>query len=134
MQYYKAILIIMLLSIFGEACTERIDIKLDESFTKLVVDGAVTTDKMAHSVALSKTSSYYYNQPAIMVTGAHVNITDGDLTYNLTENSPGIYSTVPSLYGIAGHKYTLHIKLASQIGGYTDYTASSILNPGTPLD
>ena len=40
----------------------------------------------------------------------------------------------PDVYGIAGKTYTLNIKLAAQIGGYTDYTASSTLYPVNPLD
>ena len=83
---------------------------------------------------LTKTSGYYSNQPATLVTGAHVSITDGEVTFDLNENSPGIYHTAPFLHGVAGREYTLNIKLASQIGGYTDYSASSTLNPVSPLD
>jgi len=116
------------------SCTERIDIKLDESFTLLVVDGAITTDTMAHKVALSKTSSYYYNQPAPMVSGAQVTITDGIHTFNLSEKSPGIYQTQPNVFGIPMQTYTLKIRLQEEIGGYSEYTASSTLYPVSPLD
>jgi hypothetical protein len=134
MKFKISITGILLLPIMIFSCTERIDIKLDDSLTRLVVDGAITTDTMAHTVILSKTSSYYYNQPVIFVTGARVSISDGEITFDLTEKSPGIYRTSPASYGVAGHKYTINIKLKSPIGGYTDYSASSILNPITPLD
>lgn len=116
------------------SCTERIDIQLDNSYIRLVVDGAITTDTMAHTIVLSTTSSYYYNQPTPMVTGALVSITDGTQTFTLKEDSAGVYRTDPSVYGVAGRVYTLNIKLATVIGGHTDYTAISTLYPIIPLD
>jgi hypothetical protein len=134
MKSEKAIIPSLVLALIVVSCTERINIELDESFTRLVVDGSITTDTLAHKVILSKTSSYYYNQPAPMVSGAKVTITDGELTFNLTEKSPGIYMTQTTVYGIPGHTYTLNIKLPDKIGGYQDFTASTILNPVNPLD
>jgi hypothetical protein len=125
---------ILLFPVLIVSCTEKIDIKLDDSYTRLVVDGAITTDTMAHTIILSKTSSYYYNMPVPMVTGARVSITDGNHKYDLKENSPGVYSTAPSVYGVPGNTYTLNIRLATMIGGYFDYEASSTIYPVTPLD
>jgi len=134
MNFIKSFFIISLLTLLIVSCTERIDVTLDDSYTRLVVDGAITTDTLAHTVILSKTSSYYYNQPPIMVTGAQVNITDGQTIFSLKEEKPGVYLTDSSVFGIDGHKYTLNIKLADPIGGYVDYSASSTLYPVTPLD
>ena len=134
MKFNKIYIILSFLSVLLVSCTEKIDIKLDDSYTRLVVDGSVTTDTMAHTVRLSTTSSYYYNLPSPAVSGARVSITDGQVTYNLHEDSAGVYRTSPSAYGVNGHKYTLNIELASPIGGYTDYSASSTLNSVTPMD
>ncbi len=41
------------------SCTEKIDIALDNSYIRLVVEGCVTTDTMRHTVRLTTTSSYY---------------------------------------------------------------------------
>lgn len=122
------------MSVFAISCTERIEIPLDESYIRLVVDGAITTDTMAHTVVLTSTSSYYFNQPAPRVSGAQVSITDGTLTFDLSEDTAGVYRTDPSVHGIPGHTYALSVKLASAIGGYTDYTANSTLNPINQLD
>jgi hypothetical protein len=116
------------------SCTEPIDIRLDSSTIRLVVEGSLTTDTMPHTVKLSMTSSYFYNQPPQPVTGAIVSISDGEESKNLIEASPGIYQTAPSVYGIEGKTYTLNIKLNTQIGGYTDYSASSMLYPVAKLD
>ena len=42
------------LSLLIFSCVERIDIELDDSYTRLVVDGAITTDTMAHTILLSE--------------------------------------------------------------------------------
>jgi hypothetical protein len=89
---------------------------------------------MAHTVVLSKTTSYYYNQPAPAVTGAIVQISDGKATYLLKEEIPGVYRTDPSVFGVAGETYTLKIILEAQIGGYMEYSATSALYPVSPLD
>jgi hypothetical protein len=134
MKYSKSIFLSLLVIVAITSCTERIDIQLDDSYTRLVVDGAITDDTLAHTVKLSKTSSYYYNQPAPPVSGAQVSITDGESTFDLTENQPGIYHTDPSVHGVDGHTYTLNIKLESPIGNYSEYSASSTLHPVVALD
>jgi len=134
MRYKHIIMLCSVLMIFHTSCTERIDIELNDSYTRLVVDGVFTTDTMAHTVKLTKTSSYYYNLPAPTVSGAKVSITDGKVIYDLTETSPGIYRTESSAFGINGHTYTLNIKLASPVGNFSEYSASSTIFPVTALD
>jgi hypothetical protein len=116
------------------SCTERINLELDDSYTRLIVDGTITTDTTTHTVILSKTSDYYYNKPSPMVTGAQLTITDGNQVFKLSEDSPGVYSTMPAVYGVPGKTYFLNIKLAEAIGGYSDYSASSTIYPVNKLD
>jgi len=134
MKYRGFVLFIALISILISSCVERINIELDNSYTRLVVDGAITTDTMAHAVLLTTTTSYYYNQPAPPVTGADLQISDGTAVYKLTEDSPGVYRTDPSVFGEPGKTYSLDIQLAASVGGYTHYTASSKLYPVSHLD
>ncbi len=133
MKHIKSILIFFL-SAAVLSCTERIDIKLDESYARLVVEGYVTTDTLKHKVILSKTSDYYYNKPPVMITGAGVTISDGTATEVLLEESPGIYSTSSSFAGVVGKTYTLNVNLENPVGGFTDYQASSVLLPVAQLD
>jgi len=125
---------ILLLPIVFASCTERIDVELDDTFTRLVVDGSITTDTMAHTVRLSKTSDYFYNLPAPAVSGARVSITDGEVTYILHEDSSGVYRTASSVYGSDGRTYTLNVELASPVGGFTNYMASSTIYPVAEMD
>ncbi len=130
----NTLLLILLLSLLVTSCVERINIGLDSSYERLVVDGAITTDTMSQTVKLLKTTSYFYDQPAPPVTGADVRITDGEAVYNLSEESPGIYRTSPSVFAVAGKTYSLDIKLAEPVGGFSDYTAESTLYPVANLD
>jgi hypothetical protein len=130
---YLAFLFI-LLAVPLHSCTERIDISLDDSAVRLVVEGSLTTDTVSHKVLLSSTSGYFYNLPPEPVSGATVTISDGENILSLTEVTPGVYQTAPTVHGIEGETYTLNIKLNKEIGGFSDYTASSKLYPVARLD
>jgi hypothetical protein len=135
MKYLNNIVFLfILLSVQLYSCTERIDISLDDSAVRLVVEGALTTDAKSHKVFLSSTSGYFSNQPPQPVSGATVTISDGEYILNLTEVTTGVYQTDPSVHGTEGKTYTLNIKLNKQIGGFSDYTASSKLYPVAKLD
>lgn len=116
------------------SCTERIEVDLDNSYTRLVVDGAITTDTAQHMVKLTTTSSYYYNQQPPAVSGARVSISDGINSFELQESEPGIYRTNKDVYGVAGRTYTLEIRLKEKIGGFSEYSATSVMNTVKPLD
>jgi len=134
MRQFNIFSTILLLSVLVISCTEPIDIKLDDSFARLIVEGSVTTDRMSHKVILSRTSDYFYNQPPIMVTGAKVSISDNGILNDLKELSPGNYITGPSFRGTVGHTYNLKIVLSEPIGGYAEYSASSTMNYVSSVD
>ena len=117
------------------SCTERIDIDLDETYTRLVVYGMITTDTTTHFIELSKTTDYYYNEAPPPVTGASVEISDDQgNVYELTESEPGKYATTPAFAAVPGLTYTLRIELDEEINGHSIYMASSGINPIYPID
>jgi uncharacterized protein DUF4249 len=114
----------ILLGIALAACTEKIDVKLDETYTRLVVEGSITDDTCKHQIKLSTTSSYFYNQPAPIVSDAQVSISDGENIFQLSETEQaGLYET-QEMAGIIGKTYTLNIELAAEINGHKTYTSS----------
>lgn len=120
----------LLLNSCGE---EEIDLKLKSSQTRLVVDGLVTTDTMAHCVRLSLSGDYFFNQPLPAVSGALVTLTDGQETITLDESDeiPGCYYTPDDYFGKQNHLYTLEIS-GVNIAGINpadQFTAQSYLNP-----
>lgn len=121
----KFIALSFLFSWFATSCTEKIDIDLEETYTRLVVDGQITTDTTSHFVKLTKTADYFSNKPAEPVTGASVSIN----SYILQESDsvPGLYLTEPNVYGIIGETYTLTIDNVDidNNGENEFYTASS---------
>lgn len=128
----KYSLLILFLATLLFSCTETIDIKLDSSARKLVVEGYFSDDTISHTVKLSRSADYFADKPLDPVSGATVSITDGVLQFPLTEDpdSLGLYRTAPDVYGIPGHTYSLHISGVDIDGdGNTEsYAASSMLN------
>lgn len=138
MQKLKTFVIISALSLSLWNCTERIELELDSTFVRLVVEGYVTTDTMAHWVKLSKTRDYFYNQAAPSVSGADVHIDDGHTVHVLRESDtlPGWYSTSHDYFGIPGRTYTLNISNVdvNEDGKPEEYSAASMMNPVNPID
>lgn len=112
------------------------DIQLDDAYTRLVVEGRFSTDTTVHKVRLTKTSSYFYNNAALPVSGAIVTISDGVNTILLTENSDGVYETPPNTYGKVGKTYQLLIKNVDidKNGVFEEYSASSTIYPINTID
>ncbi|MCF8297370.1 MAG: DUF4249 domain-containing protein [Saprospiraceae bacterium] len=129
---FLAIAIVSLLS----SCTEKIELKLDDTYTRIVVDGEITSEVKAHQVILSKSTSYFNNEAPPPVIGAKVTISDGTNTYDLSETEPGIYKTQPNVQGVAGRIYTLTISDIDINGDGKDdiFTASSEMKPTWAID
>ena len=125
------------LLLLATACTEKIDVKLDSTYTRLVVDGNIAADTGVYRISLTKSADYFYNSAVPRVVNAHVYMSDGTDVFPLTETQPGIsgiYQTSSSFAGRVGNTYTLHVELADQIGSNQTYEASSKLNSVAHLD
>jgi hypothetical protein len=132
---FKKYWLIGLMPVFGFGCTERIDIDLDETYTRLVVNANLTTDTAAHLVELSATTSYYYNEAPPAVTGAQVEITDDSgESVELTEKEAGKYYTPSTYFAVSGKTYSLRIDLAEPVNEKKTYTASCTATPIHPID
>lgn len=93
------------------ACTERIDIKLDSTYTRLVVYGEITSDSLRHTVTLTSTADYFSNTPAPKISGATVELRAGDELYLLNPDpeNPGQYKPDVAFRGKPGTSYHLQI-------------------------
>lgn len=126
------------IAIISFSCTEKMDIKLDETYSRLVVEARFSTDTTVHIVRLTKSTSYFYNQAPPAVSGALVTISDGSNTILLTENitKPGIYETPSNTFGKIGNTYKLSIKNVdiNNDGVMEDFEANSTIYPISQID
>jgi len=119
------------------ACTERIDVNLDETYTRLVVYGHIANDTGKYRISLTKTADYFYNEPAPCVVNATVVLSNGLDQVTLHETNQGIsgiYETDSLFAGIIGQTYTLDIELSGKINNETHYSSSCKMMQVTRLD
>lgn len=134
---YRKSAFCLLATLLLAACTERIDIELDSTYRRLVVQGAVTSDSVRHRVLLTTTSDYFSNMPSPQVSGAVVEISFDNQTYTLAENTfyPGLYETPVAFRGVTGTTYELHISQVDvdEDGQSEEYHAESTMAGGAEL-
>ncbi len=126
-KYIIRFFILLLSGLMISSCTERIDVELDDTYTRLVVDGQITSDATCrHKVVLTETTSYFYNQPPPAVSNADVSVSDNEgNAVLLSEEEAGIYYLPEGFRSETGKTYTINIELEEAIDGKSLYTASS---------
>lgn len=114
-----------ILLLLAASCTEVIDIELDPSQVRLVVDGTITTDPGPHQIKLTSSADYFHNELPPAISGATVWLVTNDSVIQLVEQSAanGIYETPTGFQGEKGKEYQLKIHLAEALGDNTDFTA-----------
>jgi len=99
----------------------------DESTGRLVVEGLITSERTVHQVKLSRTQPVIVDSPPDMVSGAIVEITEGNNLYQLEEVAPGVYQT-DTIQGSVGATYRLKVTVSQQT-----YEATALMLPATPM-
>jgi len=132
----KNTIAIFTLLITLSACTERIEIELDSTYERLVVEGHITTDTTTHWVRLTRSKDYYSSNPVSTISNAEVILDDSDQSIQLTENpdKPGYYETPSDFYGLPGVIYNVAIQLPEEIGKSDTYNSSCELRPVGEID
>lgn len=127
----KAQLILILLSVAGLlSCEETIQLDLDSTPSKIVIEGKVTTRLRDQFVKITRTSGFYETQISEKVTNAQVSVTDSDgALFRYGEVSPGFYVPISNFAGQVGKIYTLTVRIGNQ-----EYTSQDELLPLAPID
>ncbi len=135
---YRKYLFSVLVFTMTMSCTERIEIELDSTYRRLVVQGAVTSDSIRHRVSLTTTSDYFANEPSPRVSGARVEISFNDQVIGLLENPivTGLYETPEAFKGVPGTTYKLDIRQidVDEDGLSEEYHAESTMKGGAHLE
>ena len=108
----KYLLIILILFV---SCERIYHPSIDRIEGQLVVDARITNDPAKSFVHLTKTRSFYDQEPLIQVSGARVELLlfGTRISYQATENNTGYYSfkVSPEI----GKRYYLRITIGSDI-------------------
>jgi len=112
----------LMLSIASISCQKVIDVDLNSSSPRIVIEGSISDGRTPCTVKISRTVNF--NQPSTFppVEGAVVRLSDPyEHTVTLTEVTPGTYST-SAISGHFGIKYTITVSVDGQT-----YVASSTM-------
>ena len=105
----RPVLFISILSIiFLSACEKEIKVDLKDAEQKFVVEAFITDSLGFNEVKITKSAGFYDDNIFPPVSGASINITDGNSNYSFTEIEPGIYKS-NSIIAQQGITYTLNI-------------------------
>ena len=107
------------------SCSERIDLDLDESHKRLVVEAYVTNIAGKQKVKLTTTAAYLSSEPAPLVAGASVSVSDGVSEWTFHEDSTGYYYADSLFVGEEFASYTLNIELKESVAGDVDFSANT---------
>lgn len=127
----------MLIFVFGiYSCTEEIDVNVDSGETRLSVEATLTSDLKNHFVILKESSDVFFNQEAVPVKSATINVTDGTNNYNFIETKPGYYESETEFAGEPGKTYSLSITNVdvNNDGEMEEYFASSTMKQPYAVD
>jgi hypothetical protein len=125
------ILIVSVLSLgILNSCTERIDIELEQEYTRLAVEGYITPGGKAFQyVRLTTTAGYFSNDAPPQVSGATVTVEEGDNVFLFDEdmNNPGYYLPPDGFHGESEKTYQLIIDLDKDIAGEKHFEAQETM-------
>lgn len=126
---YKNLGLGLVLTLALNACTDVIEIDLNSSNPKFVIEGKISNRVGDCEVKITKTTDFFNPDFPPPVQNAEVIIYDhqGD-TLTLLETFPGVY-THPTGTAVTGRTYTLSIKAEGQ-----SFSAQSIMPVLVPLD
>jgi len=133
---HKLLILLTLLMFLPNNCIVEYTPLTHEEAELLNVEGLITDQPGVNIIKLSKSISIWNKQVAKPLKQCIVTISD-DLgqIYNLIETNNGNYITNPTTFqGVAGRKYTLHIKTTSDPVNYSYSSFPVEMKPVPPID
>jgi hypothetical protein len=129
----RSFIIISLFSIVLMSCEETIPLDLDQSPSKIVIEGLVTNRPGRQSVKITRSSDFYSRGATPRVTNAVVSVKD-DLGESISfvhnpnghADSAGIYIPIAPFTGQIGRTYTLTVTVDEEAFEATDKLYSVI--------
>ncbi len=127
---YSSAIILLTILLSATSCEKVINVDLNDTDSKVVIDANISDNTGPYSVFLSRTVNFSQDNNMPPVTGATVIIVDStaNMTDTLSEVAPGHYQT-HTISGIIGHTYNLSV-----FADNTWFRSSSTIQPLVPLD
>ena len=127
MRKLNNIFLIGLLGVFIHACTDVIEVDLEEATPRIVIDAALQWERgttgNVQEIRISRTRNFFDNEPRFL-QGAFVKIEDDlDNRFDFEEVEPGLYRTEAFEPALA-RRYFLSIQVEDEL-----YEASEVLTP-----
>jgi hypothetical protein len=108
MKNIKSPLLLLAAAVLFASCEKVVDIDLETSQSKPVIEGLVTDKPGMSYVKISMSSAYFDVQHSATVSNAVVEITDGNGTPVIfAETAPGYYQPTQAFTGQVGENYSL---------------------------
>lgn len=119
----------ILIVVFFASCEDVIELNLDDSTSKIVIEANVTNVLEPQIIKISRTKSFKEENSFLAVIGASVKVQEENgPTYSFVESSSGNYLSIP-FKGTPGKRYTVTVTVSNQT-----YTAQSLMPSVVKLD
>jgi hypothetical protein len=124
-----AILIVLVFAVVLTSCEKVIELKLNDSDQKYVIEGSVNNGESVHYVRITKTQKIQDATQNPTVDDATVVISDNaGNSETLTLVEPGLYATT-DLLGVENRTYTITVTIEGEV-----FVASSTIPQQVPFD
>jgi hypothetical protein len=121
---------ICLTAIAFTACEKVIDLKLDNTTPKLVIEANFTDSLQIQTVTVSQTINFEQSNNMQPVSGAAITLTDKqNLNISFVEKTPGIYQTTTPVKGLPGQQYFISVDIKNK-----NYAAVSVMPQLVKID
>ena len=115
----------LIISFVMTSCIDDFRINTEDGKNLVGINGYFTNEYKKHQIVISKTTDFYSEEDAEMISGAEVFIHDGvDTIYFEETDRKGYYETIDSVAGIPGRTYYLSVNIIDEDGLHNYYSQS----------
>ena len=127
--------LILATSFLMTSCIDDFRIDTEDGKHLVGINGYFTNEYKKHQIVISKTTDFYSEEDAEMISGAEVFIHDGaDTIYFKETDRNGYYETIDSVAGVVGKTYYLSVNIIDEEGLHHYYSQSTMRENISQID
>ena len=117
------------------SCIDDFKIDTEDGKHLVGINAYFTNEYKKHQIVISKTTDFYSEEEAEMISGAEVFIHDGvDTIYFKETERKGYYETIDSVAGVVGRTYYLSVNIIDEDGLHNYYSQSTMRENISQID